>query len=217
MHAGECGPALSCSKPRTLTLAASAWRAHQRHPLFFVAVTGGGAVRSGGADGNILQHRITADDAPQQQQLTCGAAVHDACGVDAAAAGLPGLSAASTPALSPQQGPCGPCQNPGGCMGAAAGGLPGRTASEPSEAPGRVAFTQLRRRQRCKALDWDAAAHKPRASKGLQARAPGHACNAAAQPATSRRQLRCALCRFGMQVQLSLAGTVLRSVHMVTV
>ena len=137
MHAGECGPAHPRSKPLTLTLAASAWRAHQRRPLFFVTVSGEGAVRSGGADGNILQHRITADNASQQQQLKCDAAMNDACGMDAAADGLPGQWAASNPALSPEQVPR---QDPGGGMGAAANGPPGPMASEPDEKLGRVAF-----------------------------------------------------------------------------
>ena len=185
MHAGEHGPALPRSRPRTLTLAASAWRAHQRHPLFFVAVTGEGAMRSGGADGNILQHRITMDDTSQQQPCMSDEATRDACGTDAAADGLPGLSMASNPAVSPKQVPCGTRQDPGGSMGAAAGRLPGPTASEPAEEPGRVAFTQLRRRQRCKALDWDAAARKPRASQGLQACAPALACKVVTRPSTS--------------------------------
>lgn len=190
-HAGGCGLELPRSRPCTLTLAASAWRAHQRHPLFFVTATGEGAVRSGGADGSILQHRITADHASQWQQLTDDAAMHDACSVDAAADGLPGLSAGSNPALSPKQGPR---QDPGGCTGAAARGLPGPTASEPAEKPGRMAFTQLRRRQRCKPLDWDAAARKPRASQGLQARAPAHACSAATLPVTSVATIAMVLC-----------------------
>lgn len=181
-HAGGCGPAQPRSRPWTLTLAASAWRAHQRHPLFFVAVSGEGAVRSGGADGSILQHRITADDASQRQQPTSDAAAHDACGMDAAADVLPGQSAASKPALSHEQELR---QDSGGCMGAAADRVPGSGASEPAEKPGRVAFTHVRRRQRCKPLDWDAAARTPRASQGLQARAPGYACSVATQPTTS--------------------------------
>ena len=167
MLAGEGGPALPGSRPLTLTLAASAWRAHQRHSLFFVAIRREGAVRSGGADGNILQHRVTAY-APQRQRFPS-----DAGGADGSV-----LQNCGTPdAVQRSEG--GSRATVQGCQAGMhlvqtpeAHGLPGTPASDPAGSSGRVAFMQLRRRQRRKVLDWDAAARKPRASQGLQARMP---------------------------------------------
>ena len=104
MHAGEDEPALPGSRPLTLTLAASAWRAHQRHPLFFVAVTREGAVRSGGADGNIMQHRINVI-ASERHNLLCDAGMRGGA-VQCGGADGSTLQQGTTPDAS-QRGDCG--------------------------------------------------------------------------------------------------------------
>jgi len=156
----------------TLVLVASAWRAHQRQPLCFVAVTAEGAVRSGGADGRILQHRVTAAGAVRSDCAGGNSLQHLGAAQSVVhSEGIGSRAAQQVPHSEPKQsaalGIQGDGSGGGGGGGCSGGGAPGPETL--AHIPGRVAVRQLSRSLRRKArAAQDAAIGNQRVAGGLQ-------------------------------------------------